>query len=373
MPYLPFERFIICHYHLNGYDSIDLFPAVLVPSRIGKRYLFRPIFGLRSTIWGGMKLPSSSFLRRLLQSAGQPVWCLLWPYDRRGELWLSEQSTGLSIEGVFKSHSNLDHQNKWWPRREWEKLIPKVSQLSKTRRAACVWLDGDLLGVVGVLVSALPKATLVAKALARELRIGGDHARTVAELDGCLYLLDRSDRPLMLLNRSGQILASTAMARALLRLHPHPVSQLLEVTALNCPQFPRGVRLSAHLWCTVSPLPVRHLLAPVLFLVALNTNHDPVTVGQPKKPLTKSEQTVAILLQQRLSNKELASRLGVSPNTIRHHVSKVLMKLGFNDRIDYLLASRPVPALSEPPPISSKAIANAWRAFDPLRKMPNDA
>ena len=51
-------------------------------------------------------------------------------------------------------------------------------------------------------------------------------------------------------------------------------------------------------------------------------------------PLTKRELEVLALLEQGLSNKEIASRLYITPKTAGHHVSKILSKLDLRSRAE---------------------------------------
>ena len=48
--------------------------------------------------------------------------------------------------------------------------------------------------------------------------------------------------------------------------------------------------------------------------------------------LTRAEARVARLLQRRLSNREVAEALSISPHTARHHTGKILLKLGITRR-----------------------------------------
>jgi NarL family two-component system response regulator LiaR len=59
--------------------------------------------------------------------------------------------------------------------------------------------------------------------------------------------------------------------------------------------------------------------------------------GQPPKPgldLTDRERVVLALMVEGLNNTEIAKRLGVSPSTIKSHVSNVLTKLGVSSRTE---------------------------------------
>ena len=48
--------------------------------------------------------------------------------------------------------------------------------------------------------------------------------------------------------------------------------------------------------------------------------------------LTRQQARVALLLAQRLRNKEIAQELHISPHTARHHTEAVLLKLGIHSR-----------------------------------------
>ncbi|MGB7538375.1 MAG: response regulator transcription factor [Anaerolineales bacterium] len=59
--------------------------------------------------------------------------------------------------------------------------------------------------------------------------------------------------------------------------------------------------------------------------------------GQPPKPgldLTDRERAVLALMVEGLNNTEIAKRLGVSPSTIKSHVSNILTKLGVSSRTE---------------------------------------
>ncbi len=58
--------------------------------------------------------------------------------------------------------------------------------------------------------------------------------------------------------------------------------------------------------------------------------------GRPKHPdiLTPREWEVLALVRDGLSNEEIASRLGISVDGAKYHVSQILMKLGVRDRLE---------------------------------------
>lgn len=56
--------------------------------------------------------------------------------------------------------------------------------------------------------------------------------------------------------------------------------------------------------------------------------------------LTPAEANVLGELAAGLSNKEIAARLGVSPNTVKTHVARILEKLGARRRTEAILRAR---------------------------------
>ena len=67
---------------------------------------------------------------------------------------------------------------------------------------------------------------------------------------------------------------------------------------------------------------------------------------------TRSEQRVLEAVQEELSNKEIARRLGVTEATVKFHVGKLLKKTGAADRRELArFAAETLPALSGGPPL----------------------
>jgi len=64
--------------------------------------------------------------------------------------------------------------------------------------------------------------------------------------------------------------------------------------------------------------------------------------GRPRHPdvLTPREWEVLALLRERLSNEQIASRLGITERTAKYHVSEILSKLGLRDRREAKASSR---------------------------------
>jgi NarL family two-component system response regulator LiaR len=75
----------------------------------------------------------------------------------------------------------------------------------------------------------------------------------------------------------------------------------------------------------------RATFSPQATQALIHAATQPPTVGYD---LTEREQEVLVLLVKGLNNTEIAVQLGVSPSTIKSHVSHVLAKLGVNGRTE---------------------------------------
>ena len=77
-------------------------------------------------------------------------------------------------------------------------------------------------------------------------------------------------------------------------------------------------------------------------LVAAPNNSDSASV--PDEQLTEAEQKIAAAVAQGLANKEIASELGISVKTVENHISHILAKKRFSNRVEiarYILEQRP--------------------------------
>jgi NarL family two-component system response regulator LiaR len=75
----------------------------------------------------------------------------------------------------------------------------------------------------------------------------------------------------------------------------------------------------------------RGTLSPEAAQVLIQATAQPPALGHD---LTERERTVLALLVEGLNNTEIAKRLGVSPSTIKSHVSHLLAKLGVASRTE---------------------------------------
>jgi DNA-binding NarL/FixJ family response regulator len=166
------------------------------------------------------------------------------------------------------------------------RLAEKVNELG----ADVVLLDmeiDDALGTLRALVEALPQAKVVAYALSEEDVIPCAEAGA----------------------------AGFAHAEA-------PVDEILAAT--------EGA-VQGKLFC--SPQIAAQLLGRVAALASQQR-------AQTASPLTVRELEIVELLEERLSNKEIAKRLSIEPSTVKNHVHNILDKLGVATRADAVEEAR---------------------------------
>jgi DNA-binding NarL/FixJ family response regulator len=58
-----------------------------------------------------------------------------------------------------------------------------------------------------------------------------------------------------------------------------------------------------------------------------------LSIGGTSRVLSRREQDLVVLLRERLTNKEIATRLNLSEQTVKNHVHRMLRKIGAPDRL----------------------------------------
>jgi len=166
--------------------------------------------------------------------------------------------------------------------------------------------------------------------------------------------LDRLGLPLALAEGSGRIVHRTPALRAL--LGDEPVRALVETLIGEAAALLHGEAAQSGrqaLAGVVRGLGFRvealllddgaagdTLLALVTVGRAAASGPDQVGDLMRRFGMTALEAEVALLLRHRLTNAEVASELGVSPHTVRHHAGRVIAKLGVASRRDIPQALR---------------------------------
>lgn len=92
--------------------------------------------------------------------------------------------------------------------------------------------------------------------------------------------------------------------------------------------------LAGEVWfsrATMQQLYVRLLEAQRASLLGGDTA-DALAQAAAHPPLTTREQEVMALMHQGLTNKQIAQRIGISPNTVKKHLAHVFQKFGLHSR-----------------------------------------
>jgi LuxR family maltose regulon positive regulatory protein len=183
--------------------------------------------------------------------------------------------------------------------------------------------------------------------LARALIASGDGAR-LAEAETLLAACLGEVEPLHHTRLLIRVLATRALLREAQGRPEQAAGDLRHAVGLAAP---RGfVRALLDLGPPVLP-PLRRLaregLAPA-YLAGLLTAAPPQP-GAPEPPelLTPRESEILGLLAQRWTDKEIAERLVIAPNTVRKHTSTLYHKLGVGDRREAVAAAVALGLLDE--------------------------
>ena len=86
----------------------------------------------------------------------------------------------------------------------------------------------------------------------------------------------------------------------------------------------------------------------VLFMSRTRFGHGPyiLETAERRGVLTARQQQVAVLVQQGLSNKEIARELRISKGTVKLHVHNILVTVGVRSRREVIVAASPEAAVS---------------------------
>ena len=151
--------------------------------------------------------------------------------------------------------------------------------------------------------------------------------------------LDALGVGLVLCARDGTVLFQSEQARRLLRSSDAEATRetLVAMARAACEESQDG-----------PPAPtLRHVAHPVeaaLAVTVVSVTEGALVAIRPTRAellpeeflrgygLTPAEKAVARRLARRLTNKEIAAEMGTSPHTVKHHVERVLAKLGVSSR-----------------------------------------
>ncbi len=133
-----------------------------------------------------------------------------------------------------------------------------------------------------------------------------------------------------------------APARLLVLDQPQPLSELLSLLILGVHGFVAYPDASEELAVAIRRLHEGHLwFEPDILERYIAYAHGVERVRQTDGGLlTQRERHILELLQRRLANKEIATILHISENTVKFHLSNIYSKLGVHDRNSVLEFAR---------------------------------
>jgi DNA-binding CsgD family transcriptional regulator len=207
------------------------------------------------------------------------------------------------------------------------------SQPTRARFGEAEWLQ--LMRMV------LPAFKAGVGALVRLQRSRSALAQTLDQLGEALLVVDAEGRVLHQTVRLANLLASDADAARILGEMESLARSLLNlrkarVDARFKPVGTHEVRTATARYSMRASYLNSGLLGPrdaVLVALERTTPAFPsVDTLVEQHGLTRREAEVTLLLAQGLSNVEIATRLGVSPHTVRHHAEWVFTKMGIHSR-----------------------------------------
>ncbi|MNN04150.1 Transcriptional regulatory protein UhpA [compost metagenome] len=290
-------------------DRIDTLERISIPDSV-----LRVIEVLWKAEWRiGNRLESSAYMERLEEYATKLgldrllAYSLTWQF-----LWSLLQGERADAEAKLERLNDLDARH---PHAEGSAL-KEIYLLAETCRVRWQASQGDLKGAARRLERLIERSEGTGRQLgtARLLMLG-------AVFDKQLGQLDAARAKVIEVLRWGHRLG---LLRSLLDIHPASASLIEEVT--------RGEELDP-----VLAFYVERLLAtqPVPTTPEAPAPADP----RARKPLTASveplkerELEILHLLAQALPNKKIARTLGLSPETVKWHLSHIYSKLGVSSR-----------------------------------------
>jgi DNA-binding CsgD family transcriptional regulator len=218
-------------------------------------------------------------------------------------------------------------------------LLGYQFQVADTGVVVPVWMSGSLLAITGISGSGV-----AANALAQGMVMA---VRRLHELDtlrrdvaGHRFLLERAGKTILLALGTGRILNGTEAGLAVLKdLHDKANSpgshDALPVALRRAIEVGARQVIQDDLRATISRpnlLPT-YTTAEALVAIQFSRKTAQRTTGDSLSKLTRAERRVYDRLVHGDRNKEIADKLGISKHTARHHVSAILSKLKYPDRV----------------------------------------
>jgi DNA-binding NarL/FixJ family response regulator len=293
-----------------------------------------------------------ALLRLVVRDCGCAAWVFLHPWsdspkfiDAAGEPYPLDALLDGQFEPVPHRGNGMSCGN---PQSPWiSRLIGLLSfqfpPVSGTSATMLVWAKSELLAVLGVIPMAMKAEaarTLVEDLAHAVLRIH-EFEKSEQELRACRYVIRHSQKACLVVNTDRDILAATdsaveALHAILGRGRPTrkaPIDRLPESFA---PALKLGeMKLSGKIQVHVAPLAHEAETVSELQSVLLTPLSETrgMTINDRVCLLTPTQKAIYTKILAGMRNKEIAAEMGISKNTVLHHVSSIFAKLHVMDRL----------------------------------------
>ncbi len=198
-------------------------------------------------------------------------------------------------------------------------------------------------------------ASVVKECYGTEVGAGFDVIGEASSGEETVACVERMKPDLLLLDLSMPRLSGLDALRELQRTAPETRTIILSGT-IDKPQLLTAIQLGAQglvpkacateelFQAAVAVLAGQSWIAPSLttsLMDVLRTRADATTSAPPAQPfgLTRRERDVLAFVVQGCGNKEIASRLAVSEETVKHHLTRMFDKVGAANRLELALAA----------------------------------
>lgn len=315
-----------------------------------------------AVLYGAADLPELVAVANLLEP-GLAAWLLLHPTGGRQAVMMNRRGQEL-IDPIAASQiskiSVPGESEPATPEEPWAKavlgLLGYQFKVEDTDLMTPIWSSGSLLAVSGITGIGLTAKSL-SQGMVLAVRKLNEVESLRRDIDGYRFILEKVDKSIVLALTTGRILCGTAGGLAVLKdLHgraTHDAHAEILPAALRGP-IEAGEKqiILNNLRANISHPPILPAYTTAEPVVAVNFSRKGAGRTTPSglANLTAAERRVYYLLIRGDRNKEIAHKLAISPHTARHHVSSILAKTRYSDRVLLIAAAaQPEPKATPKP------------------------
>ena len=305
------------------------------------------------------------------------IWALLRPSEPKGQILVSAEGyesldplPASQIAGIpMPVGSQVAPASSPWAKTLLRLLAYQHDRVIEAVAVLPVWEAGTLIAVVGASRAARAPVGLL-QGVGIAMRRLHQLTELRRDMDGAKYLLERSEKLVILATDTGKILLRTTGGLALMeRLGNKERKDVLPLVLRKAVdeeirQVVMGdIQANLSRLALVEPNTVSPLIA-IRFSRQKQKQNGPFDMAAAMETLTPAETKVCLLLKTGLRDKEIADQLSISYHTAKHHVSHILRKLRCSDRL--LLMARIGKPAEAPAPIVKNPIPPPLPQVTPL-------